>query len=259
MWKRLATVVCLVWAVAAQGSSAADWGSLTATFVFDGDAPDAPLAKITSDKEFCTAFHVLDESLVIDKQTRGVANVILFMVLGPRDPKPPVREPASSAVANEVFLDNKHCRFDPHVVLLQTSQTLVVGNSDSVGHNTNLATFRNPQFNELIPSGGQKQVKLKTEEPLPVKVACNIHPWMFAWVVVKDHPYMAVSDQSGKLEIKDLPVGEWSFQLWQEKAGYLRDVAFSGGVTDRRGRFTLTVKPGENALGEIRLSPTLFQ
>ena len=157
------------------------------------------------------------------------------------------------------MLDNEHCRFDPHVVLLQTSQTLVVGNSDAVGHNTNLSTFKNAQFNELIPSGGQKKVKLAAEEPLPVKVACNIHPWMNAWLVVKDHPYMAVSDDHGKLEIKNLPTGEWSFQIWQEKAGYLREVAFEGGKTDRRGRFTLAVKPGENNLGQIKLSPTLFQ
>ena len=61
---------------------------------------------------------------------------------------------------------------------------------------------------------------------MPVKVACNIHPWMNAWLVVKDHPYMAVSDDNGKLEIKNLPAGEWSFQIWQEKAGYLREVAF---------------------------------
>ena len=75
----------------------------------------------------------VDESLLVHPDDKGVANVILFMSVGPRDAKPPIREPNGAATRSEALLDNKHCRFDPHVVLLQTSQTLVVGNSDAVG------------------------------------------------------------------------------------------------------------------------------
>jgi len=240
-------------------AGAAEWDRLTATFVYDGTPPKPAPVHITSDKEFCTAFHVVNESLVVKPQDNGLANVVVFPSVGSDYRKTPLPAPDAATEKKEVLLDNKHCRFDPHVVLLRTSQTLVVGNADAVGHNTQLATFRNPPVNRLIASGGQTEVRSKAEEPLPVKVACNIHPWMTAWLVVKDHPYMGVSDAHGRLEIRNLPAGEWTFQVWQEKAGFLRDVAFRGGKTDHRGRLTLTVRPGDNSLGEMKLSPTLFR
>ena len=54
-----------------------------------------------------------------------------------------------------MVLDNKDCRFDPHVAFVQTGQTLVIKNSDTVGHNSNVATIKNPPSNNLIPAGGE--------------------------------------------------------------------------------------------------------
>jgi hypothetical protein len=89
-------------------------------------------------------------------------------------------------------------------------------------------------------------------------MACNIHPWMGARVVVKRHPYMAVSNPDGCLEIKNLPVGEWTFQFWHEKAGYLSKVSVLASPTDRRGKCTIPIRVGSNDLGPIKLPPSLF-
>jgi plastocyanin len=240
-------------------AGAAEWGDLTATFVYDGPPPKAADAKITSDREFCTQFHVIDESLLVDAESGGVANVIMYVYVGRGKEKPPVHESYAETAQAKVSLDNQHCRFAPHVVPLRTSQTLVVENSDAIGHNTNFAFLSNPGFNELIPTGGKKELQIHIEERVPVKVACNIHPWMVGWLVVKEHPYIGVSDKQGRLEIKQLPAGEWTFQMWHEKVGYLRELSFDGGTTDRGGRFTVTIKPGTNDLGQFKLPPSLFE
>jgi hypothetical protein len=239
---------------------AEQWGDVSATFVFDGTPPKPSKANITSDKPFCGKFNVLDESLLVNDENGGIANVIVFLYVGRGEEKPPVHESYQATANEEVLLDNCHCRFDPHVTLLRTTQTLVAGNSDAIGHNTNFTTFRNAAYNKLIPAGGQEKLQFPIEEPLPVKVACNIHPWMGGWLVVKDHPYMGVSDPNGKVVIKNLPIGELTFQVWHEKAGYLREVIVNGEETEwNRGRVTLEIKPGQNDLGEIKIPASMFE
>jgi hypothetical protein len=96
-------------------------------------------------------------------------------------------------------------------------------------------------------------------ENLPSPVSCSIHPWMRGWLLIKDHPYMGVSDADGKVVIKNLPVGKWTFQFWHERAGNLREVKRNGeSVQWTRGRLEVEIKPSLNDLGEIKLGPSLF-
>jgi hypothetical protein len=86
------------------------------------------------------------------------------------------------------------------------------------------------------------------EESLPVKVGCSIHPWMGAWVLVRDNPYGAVSGSNGEFEIANLPAGkEIEFQLWQEKALFLKSAKSDDDdvKVDGKGRFKLTLEPDE--------------
>ena len=158
---------------------------------------------------------------------------------------------------DSVVLDNKNCRFEPHVVPLWTTQTLVIKNSDPVGHNTNGSTFANTAFNVIIPSGGQIEQKLAQPERLPAKAACSIHPWMTSWLVVQDNPYIGVSDKDGVLELKNLPQGEWTIQFWQEAAGYVQDVKVNGKATEwKRGRVDVKIENGKATdLGSVQFAP----
>jgi hypothetical protein len=82
---------------------------------------------------------------------------------------------------------------------------------------------------------------------------------MSGWLLIKDHPYMAVSDANGKLQIKNLPVGRWTIQFWHEKAGYVSDVSKAGQATEwPRGRLEVEIKSGDNDLGSFQLPPSLF-
>jgi hypothetical protein len=259
--KRLAFVLfAALWtALPAGGAQAQSWGDLSATFVYDGEIPKETPLKITSDVEFCSKFHVIDESLVVNAENKGIPNVFAYLYISrtdePAKPHPVYSQTASAAVT----LDNNCCRFDPHVVLLRTSQTLIVANSDDIGHNCKIDTLVNPPINYTLPAKGKLEHRFLLAERLPVRVSCSIHPWMSAWLLIRDNPYMAVSDDNGKLVIKNLPVGTWSVQFWHEKAGYVSQVAQEGKKTEwKRGRLEIEIKPGANDLGAVTLAQTVF-
>lgn len=247
--------------LAVSGSvSAADWGDLTAKFILDGPAPAPKPLTITKEPEICGKFGLTSEKLIVNSANNGIANVIVFPYV-PRGAKPPAIHDSYKETEKEAIrLDNEKCRFAPHVVALRTTQTLIVGNKDPTGHNTNIATLTNPGQNILIPANGNLKLSFPAAESLPSTVSCNIHPWMQGFVVVKDHPYIGISDADGKMTIKNLPVGKMTLQVWQEAAGYVARGKQNGKpFTWMRGRVEVTIKAGPNDLGEIKLDPAIFK
>jgi hypothetical protein len=232
-----------------------EWATLTGHFVYDGTPPTPKPIDVSKDREVCAKHPLVDESLVVAKD-KSLANAVVML----KTKNVPVA-PSYESSANEVVkLDNKNCRFDPHVAVVRTTQKLDLLNSDPIGHNSNVTGISNPGINPILPAGGDPvQHKFGVEEGVPVKVSCNIHPWMGAWLVVRKDPYAAVSDAEGKFTIADLPAGkELEFALWQEKSGYLKNATFKGGKADARGRFKIKLKPGVTDLGDIKVSPSIF-
>jgi len=70
---------------------------------------------------------------------------------------------------------------------------------------------------------------------------------------------MAKSDPDGRLEIKNLPIGRHEFQLWHERAGYLKNIRFRKAAADSKGRVTITIAEGNNVLPDVRIEPTMFK
>jgi hypothetical protein len=249
--------ICLL----SSAALAADWGDLTVAFKYDGAVPSSTPIVVTKDPAYCGIFGLVDESLVVNKENGGIANVIVYLYLARGQKQPPVHASYEELIGEEVKVDNNKCRFAPRVQQLWTKQKLIVLNSDNVGHNTNFATLMsNPQQNLLVPAKGQFEMSLTAEERLPAKISCNIHPWMTGWVVIRDNPYMGVSDENGKVTIKNLPVGDWTFQFYHEKSGYVSEAKQKGkAVKIRRGRMEVSVKSGSNDLGEYQVPASLFK
>lgn len=237
----------------------AEWGTLTGRFVVEGDAPAQAEVKVTKDVEFCSKFTPMVESIVVG-ENGGLQNAVVYLNLGRRE-EVEVHPDYEESATEEAVLDNKGCTFHPHVLLLRSTQPLVIKNSDDVGHNTNIALMR---FNQIIAAGGETKVSAGRAMRGPSPTSCNIHPWMQAFVFVRDDPYMAVSGEDGTFTIENIPVGERSFVFWHEGAGYLDGVKYEGGATGTsgrtRGRAEVTIVAGETLdLGEIKVAASKLQ
>jgi hypothetical protein len=252
----LATAALAAVALAVGGRAhAADWGTIKGKFVYSGKYDNKPVT-VTKDPEFCSKHNPVDETIVLGD---GGALQNMFVYLNPPRGKKVEVHPDYKALEKElVVLDNKECRFEPHCVTLWTAQTLEVKNNDAgLGHNTNASELReNTGFNETIPNDKPLEKKFTKSERWPSHVVCSIHPWMSAYLLIRDNPYMVVSDKDGTFEIKNVPAGKQTFTLWHEAAGFVRDVKVGKDKTDRKGEVDLTIEPGKTLdLGTIELAP----
>ncbi len=248
-------VTAVAWCLLCSVAAAEEWGTLKGRFVYSGNAPAPVELKTDKDVEVCGKHKLVNEELMVAAD-KGVANVVVFV----RDKSVKVHpEAAAAAKSTKVVLDNKDCRFEPHVAFVQAGQSLLVKNSDPVGHNSNIATLKNSPSNNLIPAGGEATLTFKAAEAIPAQVTCNIHPWMKAWLVVRDNPYAAVSGPDGSFEIAHLPVGELELQLWHEKAGYIGEITVGGKAEKTaKGRKKVKVAAAGTDLGELVLDASLF-
>jgi hypothetical protein len=141
----------------------------------------------------------------------------------PKKPKAPPIHPSLKEIKDrEVVIDQPCCKFEPHALVMREGQVLIGKNSAAFNHNLNWAGGDdNPGDNKLIPGGAQIKIEDLKASQRPIKVSCNIHPWMNAWLRVFDHPYFALTDSDGKFEIKNAPAGKWNLIMWQEGKGWV--------------------------------------
>ena len=250
-------------ALAAPGATAPPdpaTGTLRGRILFGGDPPPPAAVAVNKDEAVCGDRGLTDRSLVVGED-RGIADVVVWLDLraSGRDlPDDAGGDPLPPAV-----LDNVGCRFEPHVVLLRTGQALKVVNSDPIAHQAAAFLNKNLPFNESVPAGGAPvEKRLAEAEVVPCPVACPIHPWMKAHLLVQPHGYMAKTDPSGRFEIEGLPPGEWTFRVWQERTGFLKsDELKSAPPAGWDGStLTVTVAAGETAdLGDAVADPAAFE
>lgn len=254
------SLVSLMVAMASTAVNAAEWGTVKGRFVFDGSLPERPKLVLNKDVEFCGKFEPRSEKLVVHPDDRGIVNVVIWLdtKLGE---KPAIHPSFEESVSAKIKLMNKGCRFDPHVCVLRTGQSLLIENPDQVDHNTAAGLDRNQPFNDLTPSGkSSERPRFSQSEKLPAQVQCSIHPWMTGWLVVKDHPYVAVTDDHGRFEMKNLPVGEHTFVVWHEFPGFVQEVTRNGKSESwKRGKVVVRVSPQATDLGDVRVSAEAFK
>tara|TARA_R110002167_G_scaffold6628_2_gene31042 strand:+ start:1072 stop:1932 length:861 start_codon:yes stop_codon:yes gene_type:complete len=233
--------------------TAAEWGTLTGQFIYTGQVPQPEQLDISRDEAICGKFSdlIVDQGLVTGKKGE-LQNVFIYL----RESK--LEE---SQIHNDylklpetVTIQNKGCIFQPHVAGLWVNrQKLLAENKDLCAHGFQVKAYRNTSLNQVLPPGQEMLHTFEYGEKLPLRMSCSIHPWQEGWLVALNHPYFATSDERGRFKIKNLPVGEWEFQLWQEKAGYL-----AARPEWKRGRIKMKIAPGENDLGVIKVSPAVF-
>lgn len=195
----------------AVASTGTGWATLRGRFVFDGTPPQMSPYSVNKDMATCAPGGTppLQETILVDSGTGGLRNVAIYVRKASR-----VHESAAGAEGSKEF-DQKDCVFLTHVFPFVLGQTMLIKNSDPVGHNTNISGKNG--FNQTIPANASSEFKPQKEEAVPVGVVCSIHPWMKAYFLPRENSYVAVTEEDGSFEIANLPAGEdLEFQVWHE-------------------------------------------
>jgi hypothetical protein len=127
-------------------------------------------------------------------------------------------------------MDQKKCEFVPHVVLMQPG-SLKVTSSDPISHNIHIFPTANREVNQVMPPQGSP-LDVTLARPDQVKVLCEIHKWMSAWMIVAKNPYYVLSGGGGAYELGDVPPGKYHLKVWQEALGtQMQEVTVEAGKT----------------------------
>ena len=186
-------------------------GVIAGTITFDGTPPPRRPLPMDSDPK-CVADAGAVSELVVVGPGNGLRDVFVYVKegLGNRSYRAP---------ETPVILDQKGCRYVPHVFGVQVGQPVQISNSDPTLHNVNATPKDNRGFNfGQVPS--TPSVPRTFDKPeIGVPFRCDVHPWMNAYGGVVPHPFFAVTKEDGSFEIKGLPAGTYTVELWHERLG----------------------------------------
>jgi plastocyanin len=182
--------------------------TVSGTVKFDGTAPKASKIDMSQDPG-CKGANQAENVVVSDGD---LANVFVYVKdgLGSRTfdtPKDPV------------VLEQQGCQYHPHVLGVMAGQTVQIKNADPTTHNIHPTPKDNREWNESQPPQSPAIEKNFAREEIMLPVKCNQHPWMKMYVNVVKSPFYAVTDKSGKYEIKGLPPGDYTIAFVHEKLG----------------------------------------
>jgi hypothetical protein len=147
------------------------------------------------------------------------------------------------------------------VSVMRTSQQLTLTNEEPFAHHLKLdAMGVGTSFNYGLASMRKFVVPRMGETRLPSRFSGGIAPYLSGYLVVRDNPNFAVTNENGEFEINDLPLGKWRFQAWHEKCGYIRALKLSDrDTTWTKGRFDVEITKDGVDLGEIKVDSGIFQ
>jgi hypothetical protein len=165
---------------------------------------------------------VVQEQVVVDAEG-GLANV--FVRLQGSFPR-------TAVPTQPVGIDQRACFYIPRVVGVRVGQSLQIRNSDPMLHNLHSLSAGGNGFNVGQPSAGMVYTFQPKEEEVMLRLKCDMHRWMTAYIGVVSHPYFAVSGTGGTFEVTNVPVGTYTIQTWHERYGSLtRPVRVAAGAT----------------------------
>jgi hypothetical protein len=167
--------------------------------------------------------------------SNGLAEVLVYLE--------GVLESPGVAVAGEIpVLDQKGCIYNPRVLGVMVNQKFRVRNSDSLLHNVHAVPKKNKEFNIGQPIQGQVNERAFTEPEVLVRVSCNVHSWMNAWIGVFPHRFFVVTDENGQFRLPGgIPAGKFTLSAAHPKAAIVSQ--------------EITVSSGEHKQIELTISP----
>jgi hypothetical protein len=216
-------------------AAAADF-SISGTVTYEGEPLKRFPLRMDADPN-CAAIYegkrVLSRDSLIG-EGGAVENVFVYLKEAPEGS---VGETPSEAVR----LEQRGCLYTPRVIGARVQQDIEIVNDDPTLHNVRALAKANRPFNIGQPARGTRIKSFRAPEK-PIKVKCDVHPWMAAYVFVMEHPFHSTTGSDGAYRIDGLSAGSYELVFWHEKLGeQVIEVDVSGNVEG----FDVTFEGGE--------------
>jgi hypothetical protein len=190
-----------------EAAAVADGGTVQGKVTYDGPVPTR---KIIPTKDKATCGDIREEPEIVVGSDKGVLDAVVYL-------KGVQKGKAWQKPAKPPEIVNEKCVFVPHVQAVPVG-SLVIVNADPVMHNTHGFLGKATVFNVALPMKGQR-IERKITKPGLMRVECDAHGWMLAWVFGAENPYYAVTAKDGAFKITDVPPGSYTLVAWHELTG----------------------------------------
>ena len=209
-------VSAVMLASGARQATAQGGGTVEVEVKYNG-APVVEKLKVNKDTEKCGTETTIEK--VVVGGNKGLANAVAAV------------PGAKGAKMVKGVIDQKGCKFVPHVVVMNPGE-LEIKNSDDILHNIHTYSTANPAINKAQPKF-KKTMTEKFDKPEMIKVTCDVHSWMLGWVAVTPGP-AAVTDNNGVAKIENVPAGKQKVEVWHETLGKQeKEVDVKAGATTK--------------------------
>jgi polysaccharide lyase family 4-like protein len=196
-------------------------------------APAGATITTTKNQDYCGAT-IPDPKYTVDS-AGGLANVIVYLkeiTKGKAAPSEPLK------------LVNDHCMFSPRVQGAMVGEQIAISTNDPILHNTHPqnAETNATIYNIALPFKGFSVTKPLPANPELIKIKCDAHEWMHAWIMELDHPYYTTTGSDGHFTIKDVPPGSYTLAVWHEAAGEKSEPVVVAAGKATKSKITLAAK-----------------
>jgi Carboxypeptidase regulatory-like domain len=207
--------------------SVTNGGTISGTVKWSGPMPHLAVMPITKDPQICDPEHhkTRDLERLIVGENGGVENTVVFLKTIAAGKAMDIPQPRR-------FLNQKYCRYEPHILVVPENTALQMESSDATLHTIHMDGAAS--YNLPFPFPNQI-ISRDMSTPGLVNLRCNGgHTWMNAEMFVVKHPYYAVTDESGRFTLKDVPPGQYQLIAWHEGWKVLRQEGAFDVLTERK-------------------------
>jgi plastocyanin len=224
--RMLLRVLCVICAVVLGPVGSAFGGTVRGVVRFTVTPVEKKTVNVTVDRSVC-GMQKDAEDLVV-ASGGGLRNAVVSLSTPALDAGTGGPD-AKARTAHAAQVDQKECVFVPRVVVVPAGGTVEFLNSDRLLHNLHSVSKVNAVFNRTQPKG--RTIPIVFKRPEIIRIDCDLHPWMRAWVVVADHPFYVVTGDGGDFVLDNVPPGRYTAHVWHESLGTVqRDLAVGDGT-----------------------------